>query len=435
MYNNNIILSGIVLCLLSVIVPRLTVAATTTNTLGLSELAGYKKQLALYLKAQQENNNPRIIYNIGVLHYKLKQYSESRIYFKKLLAVDNYHALAQYNLGLLAYKSGDTKQAIRWFQRISEHQHKYHTPVKLLQLAAAQVKKLTTRKAVKKKPENRLLKIDGYVFAYYGHDDNLIDPNGNVTTGDNFLNTYASATLKFKKPSLKDFIWHFGFYSKDYAELNGYDYRIISTDFGKRFYHDNWRHGVGLRLDSSTYGITDYQSTSRIELNTRYKKLSNQLAARYRYYDIQSEDPLYDVYEGSRQLISLRYEKKFNSQKIRLTLDFETNDRADARTGGIVTSSYSAARDTIALSWFTKLNERWKMRLRLKSRDSLYNDFSTADNTRRKEELNNTSLQIKYRLQKRWWFVAEYRYSDNLSNIDRYSYTRNVSLLGVSGSF
>jgi len=417
-----------------VIVPQFTVAATA-NTIRLAEQADYKKQLAHYLKAQQENNNPRITYNIGVLYYKLKQYAESRTYFKKLLTVDNYHALAQYNLGLLAYKSGDRQQAIRWFRRISEHQHKYKTPEKLLKLAAAQVKKLTSSRVVKNKPEDELLKIDSYVFAYYGHDDSLIDPNGNVTTGDNFLNTYASATLKFKKPSLKDVSWRFGFYAKDYADLSGYDYRVISTDIGKRFYHDNWRHGLGLRIDSSTYGVTDYQSRARIEFNTRYKKLSNQLAVRYRYYDIQSEDPLYDAYDGSRQLVSLGYEKKFGSQKIRLALDFETNNRADIRVAGIVTSSYSAARDTIALSWFSKLNKRWKMRLRFKSRDSLYNDFSTADNARRKEELNSTSLQIKYRLKKRWWFVGEYRYSDNLSNIDRYSYTRNVSLVGVSGSF
>ena len=438
MRNKNTILSGIFLCLLSVI--DLTfVAAASANTVSITEQLGYKKQLAHYLKTQQKNNTPRITYNIGVLYYKLKQYSESRTYFTKLLKVENYHALAQYNLGLLAYKSGDKKQAISWFERISEHQTKYKTPEKLLQLATVQIKKLRTKKAtkktIKKKTKDKLFKINSYVFAYYGHDDNLIDPNGNVITGDNFLNTYASVAMKFKKPPLKDFSWRFGFYSKDHVNLGGYDYRVISSEIGKKFYRDNWRHGLGFRLDSSTYGVTDYQSTARIELNTRYKKSSNQLAARYRYYDIQSEDPLYDAYEGSRQLVSLRYEKKFSAQKIRLTLDFETNDRADLRTAGIVTTSYSAARDTVALSWFSKLSDRWKMRLSLKSRDSLYNDFSTADNARRKEELKTTSLQFKYNLKKRWWFVADYSYSDNQSNIDRYSYSRNVSRVGISGSF
>jgi len=411
------------------------VAAATANAIGIAEQNNYKKQLTHYLKAQQENKSPRLTYNIGVLYYKLEQYSESRTYFTKLLSVDKYHALAKYNLGLLAYKSGDKQRAISWFQQLSDHQHEYKVSAKLSKLAAAQVKKLTVKKAVKKKPEDERFKLKSYVFAYYGHDDNLIDPNGNVTTGDNFLNTYASATMKFKKPSLKDVSWRFGFYSKDYTKLSGYDYRLINTAIGKSFYQDNWRHGLGLRLDSSTYGVTDYQLITRIEFKTRYKKLSDQLLMKYRYYDIQSEDPLYDAYAGSRQLVSLAYEKKFSAQKIRLTLDFETNNRADLRASGAVTSSYSAARDTIGLSWLSKLNKRWQMRLKLKSRDSLYNDFSTADNVRRKEERNSTSLQIKYRLKKRWWFVTEYRYSDNSSNIDRYTYTRNVSLVGVSGSF
>ncbi|MCK4708343.1 MAG: outer membrane beta-barrel protein, partial [Gammaproteobacteria bacterium] len=84
---------------------------------------------------------------------------------------------------------------------------------------------------------------------------------------------------------------------------------------------------------------------------------------------------------------------------------------------------------------FYKFNKKWKSRLKYEYRDSLYNDFNEADNIVREETLASSSVQLKYRLQKNWWLVSDFRYSDNDSNIARYSYTRNVTRIGISGSF
>lgn len=399
-----------------------------------------QKKLSEYLIQEKSSASPKVLYNLGVINYKLQHYSQAKSYFKKLLVVDSYHLLAKYNLGLVEYKLGHKKESIKWFKRISSHSHSFKSSDKIIRLAKAQLVKLGVYQAATNKapakPKTKSEPFKSYVFAYYGLADSVIDPNGVSTIrDDNFLNIYASLTMKLDDVIAKGVSWKFGYYSKDYNHLNNYDYKVVSTDFGQLFKVNNWQHSLRLRLDSSTYGATDYQSVTRYEFKTQYRQAPHKMTARYRYYDISSDDVLYDAYEGNRQNVSFIYDWSLKPHKFRVGFDFEANDRADILNGSVIDYSYSATRKKIDFAWYYKINKTWKTRLKLEYRDSLYNDFSTQDSAIRDETLSSSSVQLKYRLKRRWWLVADYRYMNNDANISRYSYSKNETRIGVTGSF
>ncbi len=400
-----------------------------------------QKKLSEYLILEQSSSSPKVLYNLGVINYKLQQYSQAKSYFKKLLKSDSYHLIAKYNLGLVTYKLGHKNESINWFKRIAAHPHSFPTSDKIIKLAKAQLVKLGVYKtAANKTPAKSKTKksepYKAYIFAYSGHADGVSDPNGVSTIrDDSFLNIYASLTMKLDDVIAKGVSWKFAYYSKDYNHLNNYDYKVVSTDFGQLFKVNKWRHSLRLRLDSSTYGAADYQSVTRFELKTQYRQKPHKLAVRYRYYDISSDDVLYDVYEGSRQNLSFIYDWSMKPHKFKVGLGFETNDRADILNGSVIDYSYSPARQKLDFAWYYKINKTWKTRLKLEYRDSVYNDFSVQDNAIREETLLSSGMQLKYRLKRNWWLVADYRYLNNDANISRYTYSRNEARIGVIGSF
>lgn len=402
-----------------------------------------QKKLSEYLIQEKTSTSPKVLYNLGVISYKLQHYSQARSYFKKLLVVDRFHILAKYNLGLVEYKLGHKNESIKWFKRISSHSHShsFNGSDKLIKLAKAQLVKLgvykvSTNKAPTKPKTKKAESFKSYAFAYFGNADSVSDPNGVSTIrDDNFLNIYALLTIKLDDAIAQGVSWKFAYYSKDYNHLNNYDYKSVSTDFGQQFKVNNWRHSLRLRLDSSTYGATDYQSATRYEFKTQYRQAPHKMTARYRYYNISSDDVLYDASEGNRQNLSFIYDWSLKPHKFSVGFDFEANDRADIPDGSVVGYSYSPTRKKIDFSWAYKINKTWKTRLKLEYRDSLYNDFSTQDSAIRDEMLSSSSVQVKYRLKRSWWLVADYRYMNNDANISRYSYSKNETRIGVSGSF
>ncbi|MDH5423689.1 MAG: hypothetical protein OEY29_01690 [Gammaproteobacteria bacterium] len=409
-------------------------AETTQNKIKKPEAGQYTQQLAYYLQKEQENHSdPLVTYNLGVIFYKLKQYPQAKVRFQKLLSVDAYHLVAKYNLGLVAYKSGDTKKAIQWFREISAHTHPFKSSDSIIKLAKVQLDKLSQSDIVINKKKT-VRALNNYLFAYYGYDDHLIDPIGNVITGDDFLNIYALHTFTFDNAALEGISWKFDVYSKDYSDLNGYDYNVIGTDFGKQLVRKNWRHSLRVRLDKSTYGATDYQSATRLELKTQYVLSAHKASVHYRYYDITSDNVLYDAYEGNRQQLGFIYTRVIKPHRLKLTLEFEDNDRADDKTLGVVNQSYSASRSKMKFDWSYQFNASWKSSLSYEHNSTRYNDMNSAGIVR-DETLAGSQARLKYRLQKNWWLVSDLAYTDNVSNIAQYSYTRSVMRVGINGSF
>ena len=413
---------------------------TTSNNASVRTVL--QQSLDRYLKSyKQEKNNPIVIYNLAVIHYKLKKYSQAKSYFLKLLPIDSYHLLAKYNLGLVANKQGDRGEAISWFKKINNHIHapgisNTEATTKLKKLAVVQIKKLTAEtNKIKQKETVKPVRFKSYVFSYYGYEDKYVDSDGNFAPGDNFLNLYGQVKISLDDLITPGLQWRFRYYLKDYSERDSFDYSFIGTDISKLFKQYQWRHSIRLGFEQSTFGAEDYQSLSYLNLTTEYKVSDYKVAAKYFYNDIASDNSLYDDYAGQRQRLDLIYGWSSNAEKFRLRLSFEDYDLADKIVATSIRRSYSPKREKIEATWFHKFNKNWKSRLRFEYRDSRYKDFSVDDNVVRDEARTISSIQVKYRLRKNWWYVVDYRYTDNQSNIFRYDYTRNLISTGISGYF
>ena len=75
---------------------------------------------AALLRYQQASDagmdSPLLHYNTGIAHYRAKQHIRARQSFTKALAAPGLRVVSQYNLGLNAYASGDTAEALKWFR-------------------------------------------------------------------------------------------------------------------------------------------------------------------------------------------------------------------------------------------------------------------------------------------------------------------------------
>jgi hypothetical protein len=107
--------------------PQIALAATANelfadgNRLFRDDL--YWAALLRYEQAAEAGmNTPLLQYNIGIAHYKAKQYDRARA---SLLRASQYAALqavSHYNLGLVAYRRGDISEAARWFRNAEEQE-------------------------------------------------------------------------------------------------------------------------------------------------------------------------------------------------------------------------------------------------------------------------------------------------------------------------
>ena len=403
----------------------------------------YQKAFNYHFSQFQKNKKDgKAIYNLAVLSYKLKKYSQAKTYFLQLLPFQAYHLVAKYNLGLVANKSGDTNEALSWFRKINAHTHPLNESDKvslnIKKLAKIQIQKLQAGKAGSLTTLTQATDIEGYVFAYYGNEDKYIDSAGAVTEGDDFLNLYGLLTFNLDEVIMPGVHWRLNYYAKDYQTRTEYDYHILGTDVGKSFKQGSWRHYIRLGFDKSTYGGENYQSISKLDMKFLYKLPHKQeVSTRLRFDEITSDNALYDAYEGQRQRIDLRYDWKFDQEKLRVDLGYDNSDLADSISTitSNVLHSYSPLRQKLQLSWFHKFNGNWKTRLRYEWRDSRYADYSTVDNLIRDDTRVASSIRLKYHLKKSWWLVSEFKYTDNESNISRYRYSRNRIRIGVSGSF
>lgn len=81
----------------------------------------YWAALLRYRQAEEAGlRTPLLDYNIGVAHYRAKQYSRARAAFARAAENPGMRYLAQYNLGLTAMADGDDDTALQWFRQVNE---------------------------------------------------------------------------------------------------------------------------------------------------------------------------------------------------------------------------------------------------------------------------------------------------------------------------
>ncbi len=139
----------------------------------------YWAALLRYRQAEQAGmDTPLLHYNMGVAHYRAGQHIRARESLERALASPSLRPKAQYNLGLNAYKAGNTSEALRWFRLAYTQQQ---SP-KISQYAAVAINRIRDGERAedpilarqeRERAEQELTNLIFNIQVSFGTDDNV----------------------------------------------------------------------------------------------------------------------------------------------------------------------------------------------------------------------------------------------------------------------
>lgn len=281
----------------------------------------------------------------------------------------------------------------------------------------------------------------GLASVSVGNDDNvtLADDSNIVASNedDYFLDVLATAG-RYLTGNRDDGIRFDGtFYNREYDTEDNFNFNLFELGLAYHKKIGDWHGRFGAKYGYLEFGGDPYQSIYDLTAEGRRKLNKNtELRIRYRYSDINAESSQFNNTDGDRH--RLRVEGRFKSGQNRYLLSyrFETNDRDDIETATTYTSS-SPVRHTIRANAKIPLVGKWGSELDLRWRDGRYKDDNVApgSSVRRKDDRLKVKAGLNYELKKKLELFADYTYTDNDSNINKYEYTRNVVSFGVNYLF
>lgn len=375
----------------------------------------YSQAIRYFNQAKFSGHNQFVIeYNLGVSHYKLGQYLQAERAFQGVLASNKLQSVAQYNLGLVKLKQKQKREAIEWFRKAANSTD----DPKIRGLANRMIEKYR----ISKKRTNF---VNGGINVAYSHNSNVTQAaTGSPSAqSDNVLETYA-----FLKVRLEHVDFKLSYFNQDFSTINSNDFTQLGTTLGFPFRTGKWRITPALAYTTRQLNATDYQSTSGLRLDLkRYISKGDYLRFRYRYTDIQSDNPLYDYLDGTRHRFRAEYIHAAAIGRLRLRYEYEINDRQDEpgdAGNGIPARNYSPTRHSLRLQLRNTLPATFRMKNEIIFRNSVYED---AAGFIRKDD------RWQYRFDLYAVPVSElelgmrYTYTDNNSNLSGDIFSRNVT--------
>jgi uncharacterized protein (PEP-CTERM system associated) len=146
------------------------------------------------------------------------------------------------------------------------------------------------------------------------------------------------------------------------------------------------------------------------------------LETRLIYDDADAADARFAYIEGSRRQLRLALQRT-GTARLRVGFDLEQNNRTDP--------GVSPSRQRVSVSYRRPLSATWVAEAGAMRRTSRYSDASV----RREERLLELSFAARRELRSGWTFGADYRWSDNDSTVDAYSYDAQRVTMSLARSF
>ena len=386
-------------------------------------------ELALTQALAQGKPVHSIYYNLGSVCYQLKLYDQSKDYFTKLINHNKLKAVAYYNLALIENKQSDKKSTIKYLNKSKEAT----ADSQLSSLIDQQLLKLNEKKSGKTK-EKTAKDWRAYLYLSHGYDSNIRFAPLEISSNESgsFLQAYGLVDKKIagkgygkKEPALlvTASVFSSNYYSTDFNDYNIYD-------IGLRYLLpvNKWRNTIELNIKKSTYGHTDYQRIYGATFKTRRLfSDGNVLRLRYRYEQIDSQEPVYDYLQGYRQKLRLGYQFNWPNDAMDLWYELELNDRENT-----VNRNYSPTRNTYRLRYEKKFNATNKVYAELEYRHSDYDPTATQD---RLDKRPGYLLAYVNDITRDWQFLARWGYRSNHSTESIFSYDRHVVMLTLRKKF
>jgi len=396
----------------------------------------YEQAQEYFLAAEQAGvEGPTLAYNLGATHYRLRHFDDAARYFRRISDDPQWGALAEYNLGLIAEAQKKPADAARHYRQALS---KTDSP-KVRSLATGRLEKLDDHRSATTAPAWM-----GYLSGALGIDDNpaLVDQVLLPTDQgeDLFVELIGSVSGYLRGRRSNGLRLDGNFFNRNYDDASEFDVLGLGGGLSLENTHGNWRLEQGLRaqnywLDGDHFSLEGalVLAGSR-DLGTVVLHLKNDLA----YIDGGSD---FDYVNGWRNRFDVAVSRKFDSLRWRLGFRNEYNDRDDLTTAREF-YSYSPARNSVYDRVNYRFHPDWSLATHLEYRDSRYRDENRNLNgngilieKKRDEQRIQASVLVRYNISDRISAFGEYRYTDNDSNFDRFSYDSNQFMVGLDAVF
>lgn len=300
-----LVLSLLVLLCLSL--PQIAIAVTATelfhdgNRLFRDEL--YWAALLRYGQAADAGmDTPLLHYNSGVAHYRAKQYIRAR---EELLKANRYlplQAVSDYNLGLVAYRSGDIDEALRRFRSARDQQQRRDIS-RLATKAIREIQKqsmleeVTVAQTVALQKEKEVSNLDFRIRLGAGFDDNAyrtpgesyvdlsdpaqptVDP---VVQSGMFVPINLAAVYKVNSFEHEGFFGAYRFVGRFYADtaLNQADEYLQELAFGSEYRRrsENRERRVYSAFKIAQHDETYYDPDTGVERSAGGQDISDRMS-------------------------------------------------------------------------------------------------------------------------------------------------------------
>jgi tetratricopeptide (TPR) repeat protein len=373
--------------------------------------------------------NPVIYYNLGSVCYKLEQYDCSRDYFKKLLDDDRFTAVAYYNLALIENRQGDDAAAIDYLKASKT----VSRDAQVVALVDQQLFKLQNVTA-DSNPETAQKDWHANVYLTSGYDSNIkfapldvaSNESGTFITGIALFDKVIAGSDSGKnKPAL---LFTSSVFLSNYFSSDFNDYDLYDIGLRYKWLVRQWYNSIDLNVKRSTYGHVDYQQVYAASYKTSHRYSNGDLLrVRYRYQQIDSLDAIYDYLQGHQQKLSLGYQINLTSDSVYLWYELETNNRENSAT-----RNYSPTRNTVSARYEKKFDSTNKVYAELAYRHSDYEPTQTQDRT---DNRTDYVLSYEHDFVADWELLARWQSTSNRSTDSVYSYDRDVATLTLRKSF
>lgn len=359
---------------------------------------------------------PAVHYNIAVCQYKLERYAEAGETFAFIArAYPGMAGLAEYNLGLVTQRMGDTAAAAEHFLRAYRLSGDNET-----------VRVLASNQLAEIEPEEQPASSWSGAFGVRaGYDDNIAlrDTAGissGVTTESPLLDVFASASKPFSgQPGGLRF--EGSVYGIRYFDADDFDQNEISVGAVYEWQPGSWRIGAGAYTGASWLGGDAFDRRIGVGV-AGYRSLGGSASANLAYYydDISEGDDIFNGISGKRHHVVARYRRHFSDgRRVLVRLRHENNDRLDP--------GVSPTRTGLSIDYRHLPDTGWGFEAGASYRRSRFGNAAVS----RTENLLSARSALTRRLVGDWILLVEYRHSNNDSNDPEFSYDQNSLTIGA----
>ncbi len=371
-----------------------------------------------------------LIYNLGVLYYRLGEFDDAERMFGQLLSTKQ-RALASYNIGLIALARNQTSRAREAFLSVASES----TEDNLIKLARGQLEELGAPS-----PPSRwqtLLSLS----AGYQENIALFPDSAPSSLDGSFLesvNAISGYPLRKGKNALKTRVLLYG---RQYREETDFNSHLVRAEAAWEHSENRYRFKLGLGGDQLWQGgasrerrarLTSDVSTGHCSVRSETARCNITLSAE----QIFAADR-FSAYDGQHFRLDSRYKARFENLRGEARYRVDYDDRQNLNNGSEY-YSVSPLGQTLTLG----LGYAFTPGLELGASASYrFNYYRTPHRlevpeglliVRREDNRLTLELEGKYRINKTVSLLLTLRQAQNNSNIERYDYNQKTATLGVA---